>query len=60
MQGELKEYLCASFPEAIAVKMREALSDDPRGLREYTAPYSVEKSLERYLEIYQEWNESLR
>lgn len=60
MQGELKEYLCASFPEAIAVKMREALSDYPRGLREYTAPYSVEKSLERYLEIYQEWNESLR
>ena len=60
LTGELKEFLCDSSPEDIADKMRKALSDYPGGLRKYTDRYSVEKSLERYLEIYHEWKESLR
>lgn len=60
LTGELQKYLCDTSIDSIVNTMREALKDYPDGLKEYTKNYSIDRNLQKYIEIYKDWNESLR
>lgn len=58
MCGALKRYLCDSSVEGIVEKMKEALRSYPEILPNYTEPYSVDRNVKSYFELYKEWNDS--
>lgn len=58
MVGELKPYLCELHSEALANKMKLALTTPyPNDLRSYTTKFHVKTNVETYIKTYQDWCE---
>ena len=60
MTGELERYLCSTSDDSVIRTMKDALSHYPGGLSGYTERFSVDENTKTYLEIYREWDDTLK
>ncbi len=60
MTGELERYLCGPSDDSVIGTMKAALSHYPDHLVRYTENFSVDKNVKTYLEIYREWDETVK
>ena len=59
MTGELKEYLSAPAVTSLVEKMNAALNFYPEIRPEHMEKYSVNRNVEKYLDVYREWNDHI-
>lgn len=60
MTGELEKYLCGPSDDSVIETMKKALVHYPHHLSRYTESFSTDTNVKTYLEIYREWDDTVK